>query len=295
MRTAITSIQKAAGLLVEDAFQRSAVDTERGQFLLMPSEASGYAGCKVLTVAPGNPSRGLERIQGLFVLFDGDTLEPLSIIDGAALTSLRTPAVTAALVDLVTPANASTLTVFGTGPQARHHVDAIRRIRPIDAVRVVGRTPQSSRHAAALWSCPELTVRPSNAEDALDADIVVCATTSSEALFDRELDSRTTVAAVGSHEPEKRELPAGLLAKSHVIVETRTVATTEAGDVVRAIDEGLLSADELITFHDVASGMVRPTTDRPRVIKTCGMGWQDLVIAAAAIEAMSIGMKENAR
>ncbi|WP_159499684.1 ornithine cyclodeaminase family protein [Microbacterium sp. 18062] len=285
---AIAAIRDAASLGT-DAFQRSAVDTAHGQFLLMPSELSGYAGCKVLTVAPGNPSRGLDRIQGVFLLFDGDTLEPRAIIDGAELTSLRTPAVTAAIVDLVTPADARTLTVFGTGPQARHHVRAMREIRPIERVRVVGRTEESSRRAADAWSDADLDIRAGSAAEGRDADIVICATSAVEPLFGTGVDARTTVAAVGSHEPTKRELPGALLGSSHVIVESLTVATTEAGDVIQAIDEGHLRVDDLISFQEVATGAVSPGFDRSRVVKTCGMGWQDLVVAVAAMERIDDG------
>ena len=67
------------------------VDLTNGQFLLMPSETSAAAGVKVVTVAPDNPSRGLPRIQAAYLLFDRDTLALRAVLDGAALTTLRTP------------------------------------------------------------------------------------------------------------------------------------------------------------------------------------------------------------
>jgi ornithine cyclodeaminase/alanine dehydrogenase-like protein (mu-crystallin family) len=69
---------------------RMSLDLTNGQFLLMPSETSAAAGVKVVTVAPDNPSRGLPRIQAAYVLFDQDTLALQAVLDGAALTTLRT-------------------------------------------------------------------------------------------------------------------------------------------------------------------------------------------------------------
>ena len=103
---AIAAIRRAAQTLDLSAQpERGTVTVEAGQLLLMPSQASGYVGCKVLSVAPGNNARGLNRIQGVFLLFDAETLTPLALFDGTQLTALRTPAVSAAFVDLVAPAD----------------------------------------------------------------------------------------------------------------------------------------------------------------------------------------------
>src|SRR5690554_8176375 len=53
-------------------------DTTNGQVLLMPTQNSEFLGVKVVTVAPGNPDKGLERIQGHYLLFDTATLSPRS-------------------------------------------------------------------------------------------------------------------------------------------------------------------------------------------------------------------------
>src|SRR5262249_34134717 len=83
------------GLDPEDTPARTGVDFPSGQLLMMPAVAGGYAGLKAVTIAPANPARGLPRIQGTYLLFTADTLTPLATLDGIALTSLRTPAVSA--------------------------------------------------------------------------------------------------------------------------------------------------------------------------------------------------------
>src|ERR1700722_1303978 len=74
---AIDALEAAlADLDVAAAPPRVVVATGHGQVLLMPGESGPAAGVKVLSIAPGNPARGLPRAQGLFVLFDADTLTP---------------------------------------------------------------------------------------------------------------------------------------------------------------------------------------------------------------------------
>jgi ornithine cyclodeaminase/alanine dehydrogenase-like protein (mu-crystallin family) len=89
------------------------------------------------------------------------------------------------------------------------------------------------------------------------------------------------VIAVGSHEPDARELDAALLGRATVVVEDVATALREAGDAVLAIAEGALTADDLVPMRDVVTGAVTPPADRPLVFKSVGMSWQDLVVAEA--------------
>ena len=92
------------------------------------------------------------------------------------------------------------------------------------------------------------------------------------------------VVAVGSHEPDARELDAPLLGRATVVVESVATALREAGDVVLAIADGSLTPVELVPMRDVVTGAVAVPTDRPMVFKSVGMSWQDLVVAEAVLE-----------
>lgn len=286
-RTAIESIAHGA-LRSREVSQRSIVDVSQGQLLLMPAEDSEFVGCKVLSVAPANPAAGLERIQGIFLLMDAATLTLQAMFDGVALTSLRTPAVSAAAIDRVAESDARTLGIIGTGPQAIAHAHAIRTVRPIETVLIAGTSSAKSDAAADVLRAEGIDAVAASAEEAAGADIVVCATTASDPVLEHRWVSPTaTVVAIGSHESQKRELPGELLEAAQVIVESRGVALSEAGDVIQAIGEGHLSADALIELGAVVSGEWRVDATRPRVVKTCGVGWQDLAIAAVAHRALA--------
>ena len=114
-----------------------------------------------------------------------------------------------------------------------------------------------------------------------DADLVVCATTSGDSLFDgRLIQDSACVVAVGSHEPHRRELDANLLGRASVVVEDVSTALREAGDVALAIAEGAVAVSGLLTIADVVTGRACVDPRLPRVYKSVGMAWQDLVVAA---------------
>ena len=90
------------------------------------------------------------------------------------------------------------------------------------------------------------------------------------------------VVAIGSHEPDRRELDSRLIGRSLVVVEDVATALREAGDVVMAIGEGALVPQSLYPMTHLVTGQVTRATDRPNIFKSVGMSWEDLVIAAGA-------------
>ncbi len=263
---------------------RAAVGLSRGQFLLMPSETPAAAGVKVATVAPGNPTHGLPRIQAAYLLFDRETLALQAVLDGTALTTLRTPAVSVAAVLPALPDRPLRAAVIGAGPQAVGHVAALAAARPLAAVSHLVRDPSRAPLSA-------VRLGSTDADHALGtADVVVCATSARSPLFESSLlRDDAVVIAVGSHEPDARELDAPLLGRATVVVEDVATALREAGDVVLAIAEGALTADDLVPMRDVVTGTALPRTGRPMVFKSVGMSWQDLVVAAAVASRSGTG------
>ena len=261
---AIDALAVALGAATGSNPPRVSVPVAGGELLLMSAASADAAGVKVLGVAPGNPAAGRPRIQGLYVLFDAATLTPWLLIDGTALTAVRTPALSALAATHLAAPDASRLVVFGAGPQARGHIESLCSIRPLEEVVVVARNPiRTATFVADLVADGyPATVGPPDAVS--DADVVVCATTSAHPVFDgRRLAGHACVF-------ERAE---------RVVVEDRDTAVREAGDVIAAIDTGACAADALITLPEL---LTMPPPHGISVFKSVGMGWQDLAVAEAA-------------
>ncbi len=280
---AIRAVQSEirAGLEPSADFDRSILNLTNGQLLLMPSECSTFVGIKVATVAPGNPAIGKERIQAIYLLLDSATLTPIAMIDGTALTTLRTPAVSLAVADLLAPVKVEHAVVFGAGPQAWGHIEALRSVRHVGRITIVGRNSAAARSLAARVTSNGIPAICGESSAVEDAQVIVCATTASTPLFAGSLvpDDSCTI-AVGSHDPHSRELDSALISCAQVVVEDPAVALREAGDVIIPIHENQLDVSSLVGMRDIITGVVRVDTSRPRVFKSSGMPWQDLVIAS---------------
>ena len=278
-----------AGFDPADDLSRVVNPIDKGQLLLMPSEVGTGSGIKVMTLGRDNPERGLPVIQGSYLMFDGDNLAPTAVLDGAALTTLRTPAVSVVGIRPVLERfdGPLRLVVFGTGPQGTSHVDTLADVvsEPFADVTFVSRAPENvgddviSRGSVVAAGSPELDAVLTR------ADVVVCATPAEEPLFSADaVRSDVVVIAMGSHSPGAREVPGALMARAQVVVEDVETALREAGDVVLAIADGDLSRDDLLLMKDVVRGDAELDPSRPLVFKTVGMPWQDLAVAQVVLE-----------
>jgi ornithine cyclodeaminase/alanine dehydrogenase-like protein (mu-crystallin family) len=260
-REAVDALQDALrdGLDPELDPPRSAVSLEPGQLLAMPSSYRGAAVAKLVTVG-GDP-----RIQGLCVVFEPVTLRPAAVLDAIALTLLRTAAVSALALRRLAAADPRRLVVFGTGPQARAHAAAIAELHP-------------------SLQPPEFVTRAGRPDlDPLlaSADVICCCTTATTPLFDGgAVADGAVVIAIGSHQPDARELDAALLQRATVVVESRGSAAREAGDLILA---GVDPATAVTLRELVAGGEVRRGA-APAVFKSTGMSWEDAVVAVAVAE-----------
>jgi ornithine cyclodeaminase/alanine dehydrogenase-like protein (mu-crystallin family) len=220
----------------------------------------------------------------------------LTILDGTALTTLRTPAVSVAAVRTCLlrgdrpHGDEFSVVTFGAGPQAIGHVDTLTRTlapdRVVSSVRYVVRDPGKAAVPRRSGQCTEV-VRAGTSEAATAlraADVVICATTARDPLFDSgQIADTAVVVAVGSHEPDAREIGAEFCRRAVVVVEDVTTALREAGDVTLAVADGALDADALVPMCEVVTGEVSLPDDRPVLFKSVGMSWQDLVVAQAVI------------
>ncbi|WSK91792.1 ornithine cyclodeaminase family protein [Streptomyces sp. NBC_00597] len=279
-----------AGLDPETCPQRTALPVPGGELLLMPAATGAYAGVKIAGVAPGNVALGLPRITGSYLLLDGPTLCPLALFDGAALTALRTPAVSALALRHLAPAGRPLrLVLFGTGPQAYGHLEAVREVRELAQAVVVARNPVAGEELAAHARALGVPARTGTPADVADADLVLCCTTAREPLFDGRLVAPdATVVAVGSHEPNARETDTALVRRAAVYVESRAAALREAGDLLVPEAEGTIGPGHISgTLADLVAGRMPAAGPAgcPQLFKSVGMAWEDLAVAVAMFRA----------
>jgi ornithine cyclodeaminase/alanine dehydrogenase-like protein (mu-crystallin family) len=267
---------------------RTHVQTAAGSLLLMPASGAAGVGVKLVTLSPDNPGRSLPFVNAVYVLFDPATQTPEVVLDGAALTALRTAAVSGLATDSLANPGASRLVIFGAGVQARAHLDAMLEVRPIRHVTVVSRTREPAERLVHAARDLGVDAAVGDASAVERADLVCTCTTSETPLFDGgSLAAGAHVNAVGSYRPTTRELDTTAMQRSRVVVETRDAAFAEAGELVIPMDAGTFGPEQVVAEPgEVLRGArVRTSADDVTVFKSVGLAFEDLIVARAVMDA----------
>ena len=266
---------------------RSHVALDAGDLLLMPGVRDGGVGAsvKLVTIVPGNAERGLPTLHAIVIWLDAATGQPLALMDGATITAMRTGAASGVATRLLARPDSRTLAVIGAGGQAEWQVRAVQAARPIQRVLVHARSAGArSRFAERMSAALDIQVEPvASAEAAVrEADVVCCATTSVEPVFDAEwLRPGTHVNGIGAFRLGMVELPPELFVRaSTVTVDSRAAAMAEAGDLVAAVERGLVAESELVELGRIGRDWVESRApDAVTAFKSVGLAIQDVAAA----------------
>jgi ornithine cyclodeaminase len=247
---------------------------------------------KIVSVFGRNAERGLPTIHAVVLAVDSETGQPVAILEGASLTAIRTGAASGAATEALAREQAATLSVFGSGAQARTQVEAVCQVRPIRRVLVFSLDPQGAQRMAdelrGQGTIPA-DVRPaaSAAEAAAEADVICTATTSATPVFpDAALHPGVHINAIGSYTPAMQEIDSDTVRRARVVVDSREAALAETGDLIQPIQAGIITADHVqAELGEVLAGRAAGRTEAAQItlFKSVGLAVQDAVAAARAL------------
>jgi ornithine cyclodeaminase len=269
-------------------------DGAAGLVVLMPAylaDDSGTAayGLKAICITPANPAAGLDAHQGVVLLSDGRTGEPVAILNASAVTEIRTAAVSVVATELLARPDAATLAVIGAGVQARAHILALDQARPLADIRVASRdVAGAQRLAASLGGQTRTGVRAcASASAAVDgADIIVTATSSVAPVLDRAwIAPGTHINAVGACLPRAREIDTETVAAAVLFADRRDSLFTESGDYLLAAADGAGGPGSVrAELGEILAGAAdgRRNSDEITIFESLGLAVEDLAAAGLA-------------
>ncbi|VVT30418.1 ornithine cyclodeaminase family protein [Rhizobium sp. EC-SD404] len=270
--------------------------------LLMPAwsdfnargtSADGYIGVKLVTVSPDNNALAKPAVMGVYILSDGQTGEPLALIDGQALTVWRTATASALAGRYLARKNASRMAMLGAGRLAPHLIRAHAAMRPISHVTLWNRSRENADAVAeALRDDPfEVRVVEDREEAIRDADIISAATISETPLIEgRWLKPGAHVDLVGAFTPKLRESDDETVRRATIFVDTFDGALKEGGDLVQPIEAGLVSRDDVkADLAMLASGAHpgRTSDDEITLFKSTGCALEDFAAGILVYETIT--------
>ena len=247
-------------------------------------------GLKSVTIHKDNPSKNLPMIQAMYNVFNAETGEPIAIMDGEVLTSMRTGAASGLATDLISPIESKVAVIFGAGVQAEKQIEAICAVRELEEIyisdfkksRVDGLIktlqPKISANIKLMTNIGILT----------QADIICTATSSSSPVFNhKDLKEKVHINGIGSYRPDMCEIPSETIVKSKLYVDERKACLSEAGDIIQPINQNKITKDHIYAeIGEVVSGIKkgRDAEDGITVFKSVGNAVQDIATAAIILD-----------
>ena len=245
--------------------QRMHVDRDDNVLLLMPCFLDDYFATKVVTLFPGNAAKKVPVLNGVVILNDAGTGIPVALLDGPALTAVRTAAVGAVSIRHLSPENASAVGMIGAGVQGFHQTRAACSAIPVTDVFIYDLYPEK---ASALQSklsqvLDGVTVhRADSVEDLLErTQVVITATTSPEPVLpeDEGLLAGKHFVGIGSYKPDVREYPRALFNLLESVFVDTEHALAESGDLIVPLKNGWLRPDQVSTLGRLLAEGKSPT------------------------------------
>lgn len=262
---------------------------QNGTLLLMPAwQENKFAGVKLVTIFPNNPTAGIPSIQGMYILFDQVSGIPLVTMDAKMLTNLRTAATSGLASGYLSRIESKCMLMLGAGSLAPWLIRAHCHARPIEKVWIWSRNYQNADSLAKVLRTEGYNTSPVEAihDKIQEADIVSAATYSTIPLIQGAvLRPGQHLDLVGAFMPQMRETDTTAILRGSVFVDNYESALEEAGDLVIPISENLFDKSAIkSSLFELCKGIKqgRSSEDEITVFKSVGHAMEDLVAAGLA-------------
>ncbi|MEO7144467.1 MAG: ornithine cyclodeaminase family protein [Bryobacteraceae bacterium] len=286
--------------IMRDTFQALAAGQAQNQprrRLILPTGSvlhslagayGNYFGTKIYST---HPKHGANFF---FLLFDAATANPLAMMEANYLGQIRTGAASGYATDLLAAHDAHTLAIIGSGFQARSQLDALLCVRQFSEIRVWSRNPAACHKFAD--ECAAVSKAPVHAVDSAEAavrgaDVIVTATNAKDPVLDNAwIAPGAHINAMGSNNPQRRELPPELIARARFIaVDSIEQARIEAGDLMLAWSNLAESNQDwnsprLVELQTLAAHPPAHAATGVTIFKSLGLGVEDVAAGAFVYE-----------
>jgi ornithine cyclodeaminase len=278
----------ASGECVQPLRNIMMLPDKKGLLGMMPGYVSGLGvmGIKVISVFHANKELGLPSHQGVVILFDAQTGQPLMIFDALEITAIRTAAASGLATRVLAKENAQVLAIIGSGEQAKRHIDAILMVRNIKQINLWSRNEKNAKDLVNTLSGEyNINVQiKKNAEEAVRHADIICTTTSSRepVVMGDWISAGAHINAVGSSQASTRELDTAAVVRSKLFTDCYESLFNEAGDFLIPKKEGAITDEHVkADLGEVLIGKKagRENNDEVTLYKSLGIAAEDIFSA----------------
>jgi alanine dehydrogenase len=225
-------------------------------------------------------------------LYDPKTGDPTAILHADYLGQVRTGAATGVATKKLARTDAKTVGIIGAGKQARTQLEAVAKVRPLISAVVYSQSAASRESFAKEMSATigiPVTAVDSAEEAARNKDIICTATNAREPVLKGEwLAAGCHLNLAGSNFLSKAEADVDVFRRASLIAcDSKDQAKLEAGDFVKAMNEGVFGWSDAVELSHILTGRYpgRAGANDITVFKSLGLGIQDIAVAVKVVEA----------
>ena len=223
-------------------------------------------------------------------LYDMKKGAHLAMVEASWLGMVRTGAASGVATKYLAP-TASVVAMLGAGKQAVGQLEAVCEVCKVREVRVWSRKAEtSSKFIDKLANKLGVEMRPVNdaARAVEGAHVINVITKASEPVLKGDwLEAGQHINAAGSNALIRREIDlAAVKRANYIVVDSRGTARNECGDLLPAVESGLIDWDSLTELGDIIANRAPKRTSPHQITlyESHGMGIQDLYVANELVE-----------
>lgn len=250
---------------------------------------ANYYVIKIASGFYGNSKFGIPSSQGMMLLFDQKTGQPVAILlDEGHLTDIRTAAAGALAAIYFAPQNIRAIGIIGTGIQAKLQLLYLKKHTSCKKVWIWGRNPAHSQSLKSeLAHEYHVSIATTPAEVARHCNIIVT-TTPSEVplLFAADILPGTHITAVGSDTSLKQELESSILKKADLLIADSISQSRSRGEIYRATKASIISETHILELGTAIQNkdLQRSNDQQITVVDLTGVAVQDIMISTVVYQ-----------
>jgi len=283
----MAAVERAMIVYEEKTFHmplRMHAEYQGNMLLLMPCFTPNMFGTKLVSIFPENTNKNFPVLFGTMILNNGETGEPLALLNGTKLTALRTGAVGGVGIRFLTPENTTKLGIIGAGVQGFHQVLFACTERKISDVFVFDliahKVPSFIENISR--ELPQVKFHQAESAEALlkESELIITATNSEKPVLPNQIEllRGKHFVGIGSYQPNMREFPDSLFQiLDQMFIDTEH-AKEESGDVIDPVKNGWLNKYQLITLGKLIQQKVTRKGETT-LFKSVGMALFDVVVS----------------
>ena len=231
---------------------------------------------KSATVWPGNPAQGMPMVNGAVSLFSDRTGVLDALIDFHLVTKWKTVGDSLLAAKHLARADSKTILIVGAGTVGRSVHAAFGTTFPDARFEIWNRSSAGAEAMCADLS--NLTIAPDLERSVRKADIVVCATMSSEPLIKGDwLQPGQHLNLIGAYRPDMREADDAALLRGSLFVDSFDTTIDHIGEFMIPIKAGVITRNTVLADYYDLDAFVRRSDGEITIFKNGGGAHLDLM------------------